>query len=241
MIKRFAKFLEGKKEELVSDLTNEMKALSDKQQFEQALKIKKTLEGITYLTQSNRVQNYLENPNFLQDEKNKGLKELQVILKLPKLPERIEGYDISNISGKYAVGSMVVLTNGDIDKSQYRKFKIHISGKANDVAMHGEMMERRLKHSEWTFPDLIVVDGGRGQVRGVKLKIDNARLAAKRAELKIPVYGLAKREEWLYSPDEEIIKLPKKSIALRLLQKLRDESHRFAVSYHRKLRDTILV
>lgn len=239
-IKLFVKFLEGKKKELVSDLTKEMKDLSDNQQFEKALKIKRTLDGIYYLTQSNRAQNYLDNPNFLQDEKYKGLLQLQEILKLSKLPERIEGYDISNISGKYAVGSMVVLTNGDIDKSQYRKFKIKISGRPNDVGMHKEIMERRLKHSEWLYPDLIIIDGGRGQVRGAKLEIEN-RYQPKVGELEIPVFGLAKKQEWLYSPDEEIIKLPKKSIALRLLQKLRDESHRFAISYHRKLRDNISV
>lgn len=228
IINRFSKFMDGKKEELVEELINEMHRLSDKQKFEEAGKIKKMLEGINYLTQANRIQSYLENPNFLEDERQLALTQLQKDLNLSKLPERIEGYDISNISGQEAVGSMVVLTNGDIDKSQYRKFKIHLSGRPNDVGMHKEMIKRRLKHPEWRFPDLIIVDGGRGQVRGVKLEIENCKL-------KIPLFGLAKRGEWLYPPQGEIIKLSRRSLSLKLLQKLRDESHRFAVNYHRKL------
>lgn len=232
IIKRFSKFLEGKKDELVEELIGEMKNKSEQQKFEEAAKIKKVLEGISYLTQINRTKLYLENPNFLQDEINLSLQQLQKDLNLPKLPERIECYDISNISGKDATGSMVVLTQGDIDKSRYRKFKIKISGRPNDVAMHREMIKRRLKHPEWQFPDLIIVDGGRGQARAVyhELRAMNYELL---------VFGLAKRMEWLYPPEGEIIKLPKRNLSLKLLQKIRDESHRFAISYHRKLRDTI--
>ena len=154
---------------------------------------------------------------------------MQKDLGLEKIPQRIEGYDISNLSGKEAVGSMVVLTQGEIDKSQYRKFKIHIAGKPNDVGMHKEMMRRRLKHAEWSMPDLIIIDGGRGQVKGV-----NYELRTK--NYKLPIFGLAKRMEWLYPPEGEIIKLKKSNPALKLLQKLRDESHRFAITFHRKLR-----
>ncbi len=232
IIRNFSKFLDGRKEELVKELTEQMLKSSSKQNFEQAGRIKKILGGINYMTQTNRVTLYLENPNFLEDENNEALKQLKEDLNLPSLPERIEGYDISNISGKEAVGSMVVLTNGEIDKSQYRRFKIHISGKPNDVGMHKEMIRRRLKHTEWKFPDLIIVDGGLGQVRGVNYELQTANC-------KLPVFGLAKRMEWLYPPEGEIIKLPRKSLSLKLLQKLRDESHRFAITYHRKLRDKI--
>ncbi len=234
IINRFSKFLEGKKDELVKELIVEMKDLSQDQKFEEAGKIKKMLDGIAYVTQTNRTRLYLENPNFLEDERRLTLEQLQKDLNLSKLPERIEGYDISNISGKDAVGSMVVLTSAEIDKSQYRKFKISISGTPNDVGMHKEMMRRRLKHPEWPFPDLIIVDGGRGQARGVSLEFGAWNL-------EIPIYGLAKRAEWLYPPQGEVIKLSRESLSLKLLQKLRDESHRFAISYHRKLRDTIRV
>src|SRR3990167_4314406 len=100
--------------------------------------------------------------------------------------------------------------------------------------MHKEMMRRRLKHKEWPLPDLIIIDGGRGQVRGAELEIRNLKL-------KIPVFGLAKKQEWLYPPEGEVIKLPKRSLSLKLLQKLRDEAHRFAISYHRKLHGKIMM
>lgn len=234
IMQRFSKFMDGKKAELVNELVKEMENASSQQKYEEANSLKKVIEGINYLTQINRVASYLQNPNFLEGERQLGLEHLQKDLNLEKLPERIEGYDISNISGKDATGSMVVLTQGDIDKSQYRKFKIYLSARPNDVGMHKEMIRRRLKHKEWPMPDLIIIDGGRGQARGVNLEI-------RRSELEIPVFGLAKRMEWLYPPEGEVIKLSKKSLSLKLLQKLRDESHRFAISYHRKLRDKHLL
>ncbi len=227
IINHFIQFLSGKKEKLVKDLTKEMRIAAEKEEFEKADKIKKTLEGVVYLTQSQRTSLYLENPNFLEEEKKLALAELQKALNLPKIPERIEGYDISNIQGKEATGSMVVLTNGEIDKSQYRKFKIRLSGRPNDVAMMKEIINRRLKHQDWSQPDLMIVDGGRGQAKVVKCEV--------------PVYGLAKRMEWLYPREGKIIKLSKSSPALKVLQKLRDEAHRFALAYHRKLRDKIVV
>src|SRR3989344_4752002 len=229
-INRLIKLLEGKKQELIDELNDDIRRHAKNLEFEKAQQLKKILEGLNYITQRNRVHIYLENPNFLEDERSQALRQLQKDLNLKELPERIEGYDISNIQGINATGSMVVLSHGDIDKSQYRKFKIRISGKPNDVGMHREMIKRRLKHPEWPLPDVIIVDGGRGQARVVQYEILNFKF-------EIPVFGLAKNREWLYPPDGEIIKLPKRSLSLRLLQKLRDEAHRFAVSYHRKLRN----
>ncbi|MBI2019942.1 GIY-YIG nuclease family protein [Candidatus Daviesbacteria bacterium] len=234
-IRRFAFFLEGKKEELVEELFREMAEAAKEEKFEEASKVKKMLDGINYLLQPNRAQIYLENPNFLQEENKQALVKLQKDLNLEKLPERIEAYDISNIQGKDAVGSMVVLTNGEIDKSQYRKFRIRVAGRPNDVGMHKEMIRRRLNHPEWPMPDLILVDGGRGQARAVKLQITNYKLNNLPLAGQIPVLGLAKRMEWLYPPEGEVIKLSKRSLALKLLQKIRDEAHRFAVTFHRKL------
>src|SRR3989344_1757832 len=129
---RLAKLLDGQKISLIEELSKDMEKASKNQDFEEAERLKKMIMGISYLTQPNRTRNYLENPNFLENQREIALKALQNALGLPKLPERIEGYDISNISGKEATGSMVVLTNGEIDKSQYRKFKIHITGRPND-------------------------------------------------------------------------------------------------------------
>jgi excinuclease ABC subunit C len=280
IIIRFIRFMSGQGKELMLELTEQMNRHAGKMEFEEAGRLKKTVTGIQYLLQPNRVSSYLENPNFLEDQNKKGLEELQKVLNLPELPERIECYDISNLQGKEATGSLVVLTNGEIDKSQYRKFKIRIAGKPNDYAMHAEMMGRRLGHPEWGVPQLILIDGGRGQVRAVKEEIDlriknydlrkNKNVILSKAKNlsiglrnnvsetsseilrakspqddtttikqfnNIPIYGIAKREEWLYPPEGEIIKLPKRSLALRLIQKIRDESHRFAISYHRKLRN----
>ncbi len=261
IINRFSKFMDGKKEELLEELGKEMERLSKELKFEEAQAIKKIIDGIQYITAPNKITQYLVNPNFVEDINKESLIELQRVLNLPEYPARIECYDISNIQGTDATGSMVVLTNGEIDKSQYRKFKIKISGKPNDYAMHAEMMGRRLNHPDWGIPQLIIIDGGRGQVRAVYevlRKSDNqtvipskegilSREIAQRSPVeagddsknkysKIPIFGLAKREEWLYPPEGEIVKLPKRSLALRLLQRIRDESHRFAITYHRKLR-----
>lgn len=226
---RFIKFMEGKKEELIKELTLEMEGYSKNLEFESAEKTKKLITGIQYLTQPNRTKLYLENPNFLEMENQEALLQLQKILGLQKIPERIECYDISNIQGQDATGSMVVLTNGEIDTSQYRKFKIKTSVKPDDVGMHREMIRRRLNHTEWPYPDLFLIDGGRGQARAVKDELEIKKVETK-------VFGLAKRLEWLYPPEGEIVKLPRNSLPLKLLQKIRDEAHRFAISYHRKLR-----
>lgn len=229
IISNFSKFMDGKKGQLLLELNKEMEMLSKVQKYEQANIVKKTIQGINYLTQNIKVKLYLENPNFLEEETKKTLLELKNDLKLTKIPERIECYDISNIQGHDATGSMVVLTNGQIDKAQYRKFKIKISGRPNDVGMLKEMIKRRLNHKEWLIPDLVLVDGGRGQVNGIWRELQD-----------IPVFGLAKRMEWLYPKEGSVIKLPKKSLSLKLLQKIRDEAHRFAITYHRKLRDRIV-
>ena len=247
MIKRFSKFLDGKKDELLDELTSEMYKYSENQNFEEAEQVKKLIAGINYITQPVSISKYLENPNFMEDINNHALRELQKDLNLSELPLRIEAYDISNFGGKEATGSMVVLTNGEIDKSQYRKFKINPpaggKGKPNDVGMHREMMRRRLRN-DWPLPQLFLIDGGRGQVRGVQNVILGSKATpesdsgqARMTEIKnIPVFGLAKREEWLYPPEGEVVKLPRRSLSLRLLQKIRDESHRFAINYHRQLR-----
>ncbi len=230
IIRRFIRFMEGREDDLLAELTSEMEDYSKKEEFEEASRVKKTILGINYLTQRiNGAQVYLEDPNFLENKNLLSISNLKADLNLPTIPERIECYDISNLSGKMAVGSLVVLSHGEIDKRWYRRFKIHMSGKPNDFAMMAEMVSRRLNHPEWPTPDLMLIDGGRGQVRAAFEEV------LKKNYL-IPIFGLAKRREWLYTPFSEIIKLPKNSLSLRLVQKIRDEAHRFALGYHRKLR-----
>jgi len=158
------------------------------------------------------------------------LKSLQEILGLSKVPEVIEGYDISNIRGKTAVGSMVVFRNGLPDKSSYRKFRIKTVEGPNDYAMLQEVIWRRLDNEDWGLPDLMLIDGGLGQVGAVKEVLDSKGLD-------IPVIGLAKREEVIWFPEGNNLRLSRRSQALKLLQKIRDEAHRFAVKYHHQLRE----
>jgi excinuclease ABC subunit C len=158
---------------------------------------------------------------------------LQELLGLSKLPEVIEGYDISNIGGKEAVGSMVVFKDGKPDKSSYRKFRIKTVEGPNDFGMMQEVLWRRLNNSEWELPDIILIDGGLGQVSAVKEVLE-------RNGYNIPLVGLAKTEEVIWLPDGNKFKLPRRSEALKLLQRIRDEAHRFAVRYHHQLREKSL-
>jgi excinuclease ABC subunit C len=163
--------------------------------------------------------------------------ELQEALALEEAPVRIEAYDISNIQGTAPTGSMVVMENGEAAKDQYRRFRIRMSPeKPDDFAMMREVILRRLRaavEGDEKFarlPDLMVIDGGKGQL--------NAALKAmEEIELRVPAVGLAKRQELVFRPGErEPLALPDNSAGLQLLRRLRDEAHRFALSYHRKLR-----
>src|SRR3989344_3791470 len=167
-------------------------------------------------------------------ENQKGLHELRLLLKLPAYPKRIEGYDISNIQGTYAVGSMIVFTDGVADKNAYRKFRIQSVKGINDTAMMCEVLTRRLKHNDWPLPDVMLIDGGRGQLHAAFKTIKTMPLETKNS--RVAVVSIAKREEELYTPDRKIpFKLQEMPTSLLyLLQQLRNESHRFAISYYRK-------
>jgi len=166
-----------------------------------------------------------------------GLQELKNSLCLSRVPLRIEGYDISNIQGALAVGSMVVLEKGLPKPSCYRRFRVKMTPAVNDYAMIQEILRRRFKRAvagegSWaSLPDLILIDGGKGQL--------NAALEV-RHELgidSIPVASLAKENEEVFIPGKpKPVDMPQTSSALHILQRARDEAHRFAVSYHRKLR-----
>lgn len=169
--------------------------------------------------------------------------ELAKTLNLPKIPQRIEGYDISNIFGKEAVGSMVVFAAGEPEKNEYRKFKIKgltaqgIRLKADDTGMLKEILERRF-HNDWPRPDLIIVDGGKGQL--------NACLSIlKKLKLDIPIIAVSKGEglRSAHAPDKIFfpgmrtpLLLPLASPSLHIIKRVRDEAHRFAIGFHRQRR-----
>lgn len=175
----------------------------------------------------------------------KALEEVRAALSLPFPPRRIECYDISNTQGRQAVGSMVVFTDGRPAKGEYRRFRVRSVEGPDDYRMLREVLARRFRRTGGVPdgpdpdagsgfdqpPDLILIDGGRGQLQVALEVLEEAGLAH------IPAFGLAKENEWLYAAGRpEPIILPRRSAALRLLQHLRDEAHRFAIGYHRKLR-----
>ncbi|MEK9178537.1 MAG: hypothetical protein AAB801_02030, partial [Patescibacteria group bacterium] len=200
-----------------------------------AQKIQGQIEMITRITSPNVSPfNYEVNPNLAEDIYRKEIESLRDLLRengiTVKVLNRIECYDISNILGEFATGSMVVFTHGQKDTGSYRRFKIKNPPKVipNDYEMLKEVLRRRLKN-DWPLPDLLVIDGGKGQV-------SSAKQALEKSGHKIPIVGLAKREETIITEDGKLIKFSRKEPAFNLIRRIRDEAHRFALSYHRKLR-----
>ncbi len=232
-------FLKGNTKKVVKQLEKERDKASNNEDYEKASTAQRKINAINIVTNKfYRPFEYEENPNLREDIREKELVFLREALELNaikvKILQRIECYDISIISGEFATGSLVVFTNGEKDTQWYRRFKIRkTSGKNNDFAMMEEILTRRFRHLEWPVPDLLIVDGGKGQV-------SVASNVLKKQDLNIPVIGLAKKEEIIISSDFREIKLPKDSKALHLLIRIRDEAHRFAIAYHRKLRSKFL-
>ena len=167
------------------------------------------------------------------DKSGGAVKKLAEVLDLPRLPERMECYDISHMQGAETVASMVVFEGGKPAKREYRRFKLKtVQGKPDDFASMAEIMERRYgNEKDWPMPDLIIIDGGKGQL--------NAALPVIRAMgvTDVPVISLAKRiEEVFVEGESESIILEHHTPELQLLQQIRDEAHRFAITYHRRLR-----
>jgi len=235
IIKQIILFLQGKKNKIIKNYKLQIKYLEEDNQSgvnDEALgKLKFELKNMKQVLEGSRVLSVGE--KYAND-----VVELAKVLGLPKIPERIEGYDIANIFGKEAVGSMVVFSGGEANKNEYRKFKIKIGqGQANDVGMLKEVLERRFNNN-WPLPDLIVADGGKAQLNLVNSIIKKLKLA-------IPVIAISKgaglrsavAQDKLFFPGEKKpLELPLASPVLHLIKRVRDEAHRFAISYHRKLR-----
>lgn len=206
-IRNVRDFFEGKKARVLKNLEREMTTASKNLEFEKAKTIRDRLFSLEHLKRI-----------FILHQDIKTI-----------IFNRIEGYDISNISGLYATGSMVVFIDGMSEKSEYRKFKIQAKPGAGDVAMLKEMLERRFKRvgdGGWPLPDLILIDGGRGQVN-VAVEV------LKKANLDIPVVGLAKGPD--RKKDELITSRTMPRQEILLLKEVRDEAHRFAKGYYEKL------
>lgn len=235
-ILRIKSILSGKSRILLSELQKLMETAADRQQYEQAGLYRDQIKALFDLIHRKYdPQVYLQtaefNASFRQAGADSLVKELNPFYPGMTKIEKIECIDISNLGGTHASGSLVTFVNGASDKSQYRRFRIRTKDYPNDYKMIAEVVNRRFSHPEWPRPDILVIDGGKGQV-------SSAREQLAKMEISQTVIGLAKREEEIVAMSGDkfhIIRLPLSSPALRLLQSVRDEAHRFALSYHHKL------
>ena len=251
-LRRLIAVIEGKRRTIEKDLEKEMRRAAKAKEFERAAQLRNQLLNLQSISQ----QVIFSDKEFLDISKDHALNELVNLLTLAKFPRRIEGYDISHQQGTDVVASMVVFTNGVSDKSEYRKFKTKINHN-NDFYNMNETLKRRLSDKNikaWGKPDLVLIDGGKGQLDAAIKARDEAGCST------IPFIGLAKREEQIVmqkgkshvvlndsllnnlggfsseSDDFVLVNLPHNTNLVKLLQRIRDESHRFAVSYHSVLK-----
>ena len=224
--KNLMKILRGKKGQVLKNLKKEMEVLSKVEKFEEAAKIRNQILALEKVLAHTMIFDSAETP-YLKPWPWQW-QWFQV--------RRIEGYDVSNIQGDQATGAMVTFINGKPEKKLYRKFKIKIAEGPNDVAMIKEILSRRFRHPEWGRPDLILIDGGKAHL--------NAALRCLEPGSKhFGVVALAKKENKLYIEGRRkpiLLKSLSREIFNLILQ-LRDEAHRFARSYHHKLREVDLV
>lgn len=253
IIDNLIRVLLGKSKVVVKGWEKKMRQAVKNQNFEVAAKYRDLIQKLHYVTQAfHDSSEYLENPNLLEDQRRQEIESLVGTLQpyfsnlqSPISNLRIEAYDISNLQGQFAVGAKVAFTGSEPQKSDYRRYKIRLNKNQlpNDVAAIKEILFRRFKDFSGFKPNLILIDGGKTQVSAA-LEI------LQRLNLKIPVIGLAKKLEEIvipvgfdsnHKPSYKILHLPKSSPALKFLQRMRDEVHRFAISYHRKLRAKAMV
>ena len=232
-IHRLRMFLEGKKHALLDEMRGEMREAAKALKFEKAARLRDEIQKLETLDQRGELDRHAQPEVFYVDPK-KGLAGLQKILKLENMPRTIEGVDIAHLGGDETVASLVQFIDGLPFKPGYKRFKINSVSGIDDFRSIHEVVARRfqrLSDEGQAFPDILLIDGGRGQL--------NAGMAAFR-ELGIQppvVISLAKREEEIYIPgQDEPLRLSRHSYALRLLQYVRDEAHRFAQHYHHILR-----
>lgn len=250
-LRKLMQYLRGERAQVIEHMERDMERAAKKQDFEKAAAIRNQYFALKALSK----QIVFSDKEFLDISKDRGLQGLADLLGLSQVPRRIEGYDISHMQGTDNVASMVVFTNGIPDKASYRKFKMRLPGN-NDFAHMEEAIIRRCSdknQKEWGLPDLFLIDGGKGQLAA-------AAKARDAMGVQRPMIGLAKREEEIVvqleksqvhvsqlelhklnaivreSEDFLLLLLPRNSDIVKLLQRIRDESHRFAVSYHSVLK-----
>lgn len=232
-MQRLRMFLEGKKQKLLREMNREMRAAAAELKFEQAARLRDEIHMLETLDERGELETHVQPEVFFVDPK-KGLTGLQKVLKLGSPPRTIEGVDIAHLAGGQTVASLVQFLDGLPFKPNYRHYKIRETDGIDDYASIREVIARRFQrlHDEARiFPELLLVDGGKGQLSA-------AMTAFSELQIEPPtVISLAKREEEIFVPGADApLRLSRHSYALRLLQYVRDEAHRFAQHYHHKLR-----
>jgi len=227
IISRIKLFLESRNEELLGELARKMQKLAVEEKFEEAAKIRDQFNALSAIGQAGTGFN----SQF-------GLEGLKALLKLDKLPERIEAFDISNISGQEATGSMVSFYKGVADKNNYRRFRIKSVVGIDDYGMLAEVVRRRysrLVKENLRLPDLILIDGGRAHLLTAQKELE-------KLGLDVPLVSIAKEKENIYIKGKvKPVRFKSDTPALNLVRRVRDEAHRFAVSYHHLLRRKKLI
>ena len=251
-LRKLIAVIEGRRKKVEADIEKDMHRAAKAKDFELAAKLRNQLFALQNLTR----QVVFSDKEFLDISKDHALNELVDLLSIAKFPKRIEGYDISHMQGTDVVASMVVFTNGVSDKSEYRKFKTKYERNDDFANMH-ETIVRRLSEKNvkaWGLPQLVLIDGGKGQLDAA------TRARNQSGQNSLPFVGLAKREEQIViqktqsnvllnndvlhklggfsseSGDFILINVPHNTNLIKLFQRIRDESHRFAVSYHSVLK-----
>ena len=248
-LRKLRLYLEGGRHKLLRELEKQMRAAADAQDYETAAALRQQLYGLRELQK----KIVFSDKEFMDISSDRALTELQNLLHLPQPPRRIEGYDISHQSGQDVVGSMVVFINGVSDRAEYRKFKLRRQ-QNDDAASLQEVLTRRLKHTEWDYPDLIILDGGAPQVNAVRPLLeahhipffgrdksgDHARNAA--VQLLLPTNNPTN------NPTDNSSNPPASAAATtslpldphshlaKLIARIDDEAHRFAITYHTLLK-----
>lgn len=231
-LRKLRLYLEGGRHKLISEIEKQMQQAAKEERFEEAVELRKQLFGLRELQK----KIVFSDKEFLDISSDQALVDLQKLLGLADPPRRIEGYDISHQSGTNVVGSMVVFTNGVSDRSEYRKFKLR-NQRNDDTANLREVIERRLKHQEWDFPNLVILDGGLMQVNAVRDLLWNKNIAVigrdksgdhtRNAAVRIIIPKIGENQEVMLSPDSHVAKL---------IARIDDEAHRFAITYHTLLK-----
>lgn len=234
-ISQIRQFLKGRFKTVRDSLEKEMRNYSKSENFEDAKKLRAQIEKLDYITQPvTSAELFIDNPNLVADTRKKEIAELGKII-APRIPYftkamRIECFDVAHLGGSYPTASMVTFVDGEPEKKLYRNFRIRQKKGSDDISSMKEVVRRRIRNFSWGAPDLVIVDGGKGQVG-----IFNEALKP----YKIPVVGIAKRFEVLIIPPShaqvKYIEIKLTGAPLNLVQRLRNEAHRFARRYHHNL------